>query len=279
MANKKSNQTETEVKQEVKTEQVVSKKVKATKPKVVKSADVAAPVVPVTAESPSKSKVKVVKDSSKSASKSASKAASKKEVASVATEASEKPADGKKSPRFFKCLFGEDTIGRYKGQKPKQAANKAFTNIIRTLIKEKKENPIGKELKFDMVECTRGSQRKCCSYTGVREALDKPLVVTIKKTDGPEKTIEYKYVNKISKVKEVTESGVTASSSDSPARSTAQPTAEPTASSKKSAKKVKSEAVSEVVAPVKEAAPAKSEEKKSAKKAPVKKAAAAKATN
>ena len=114
------------------------------------------------------------------------------------------PEDKEKKSRYFKCIYNGKTSGRYSGLKPKQAANKALTSII----KENGGNNecIGKKFKFEMIECTRGGRRKISLYEGRREKLEKPLEVTIKGVDG-EKKIVYNFSNKLHKVKEEKQTG------------------------------------------------------------------------
>lgn len=105
--------------------------------------------------------------------------------------------------RFFKLI--EDTenaknaTGRYSGNKPKQAANKALTAIIKRMDAT---DVIGKEIVFRIKECTRGSKQKIYTYTGFRQQLDKPMKVKIGIGDD-EKFIEYKFTNKIKKYPKV----------------------------------------------------------------------------
>jgi hypothetical protein len=106
--------------------------------------------------------------------------------------------EGGKRKRFFKCLYNGQLHGRYSGDKPKQAANKAFTNIIRSMEGE----VTGKVIKFQMQECTRGRPHKVNTYQGERVKLDKPLQIKISKNTDKPKVIEYKFTNKISKVRE-----------------------------------------------------------------------------
>ena len=129
-------------------------------------------------------------------------------VAPVATPAPAKTAEtqeqeGGKRKRFFKCVYEGKVHGRYSGDKPKQAANKAFTNIIRTLP----EGGVGKKVRFQMKECTRGSNQKTSTYEGERVKLDTPLKIEIKKNTDKPKVIEYKFTNRINKVKEQTQTG------------------------------------------------------------------------
>lgn len=123
------------------------------------------------------------------------KVRAKKAKTPVAAAGAEEEVEGK---RYFKCIYNNESQGRYCGDKPKQAANKAFTVIVRNF----EGNCIGVPIKFQMVECTRGSARKTSNYTGVRSKLDVPLKIEIKKNTATPKVIEYKFSNKITKVKE-----------------------------------------------------------------------------
>ena len=97
--------------------------------------------------------------------------------------------------RFFK-LMNEDgsTTGRYAGKRPRQAASKAFTNMMKE--KHKTGNTTEGEFEMKLVECTRGSACKVYSYVGERVKLDKPETMNIA---GQE--ITYNYRNKILKNK------------------------------------------------------------------------------
>jgi len=107
-----------------------------------------------------------------------------------------------KNNRFFKVIAGGTTArGRFCGTKPKQAANKALTSIIRSMTKDGKDTT--GEIKFSIKECTRGSKAKEYRYIGRRQELLKPMEVEIgKKGDvANKKTISYKYNNKVMKDK------------------------------------------------------------------------------
>jgi hypothetical protein len=101
--------------------------------------------------------------------------------------------------RYFKLDFEGEVGGRYSGKKPKQAANKAYSSIV----KKKGMEGGGPKIQFSIKECTRGSRQKTYTYDGQRIELDNPVVVNIKK--GDKKTITYKFSNKLSKAKNVAE--------------------------------------------------------------------------
>lgn len=89
--------------------------------------------------------------------------------------------------RYFKCVYNGEAFGRFSGAKPKQAANKALTY----LMKLGHESPIT----FSIVECSRGSKHKEYKYKGERIELDKPMEVNI----GGH-IITYRFNNRIMKV-------------------------------------------------------------------------------
>jgi hypothetical protein len=132
----------------------------------------------------------------KTVKKGGAKKTATKQVTSTDTEGSSKT-------RFFKVLTGDDEAphGRFSGNKPKQAANKALTSIFKS--KEQSGGSITGKVKFSIVECTRGSKHKKYYYVGERIKLDKPMRVTIGKGDK-QKTIEYKFNNRVMKDKNVT---------------------------------------------------------------------------
>jgi len=166
---------------------------------------------------------KVTKKAAKKAPKKAAKKAPKKKV--VKELENEDEEDKKKKFRFFKVLVDgkelEDAHGRFSGKKPKQAANKALTSILKD--PDNNLDDSGK-IKFSIVECTRGSKRKRYYYVGERQELEKPMVVILgegKKDLTDEqldrlydmndqeleelnlKKIEYSFNNKVMKDKDV----------------------------------------------------------------------------
>ena len=101
---------------------------------------------------------------------------------------------GKSSSRFFKVIVdGNEAHGRFSGMKPKQAASKALSSILKS--RDDKEGKI----KFSIIECTRGSKHKQYNYIGERKELKKPMKVIISKGTDKEKTITYKYNNRVMK--------------------------------------------------------------------------------
>jgi hypothetical protein len=109
--------------------------------------------------------------------------------------------EGGKKNRYFKLIYNSKTSGRFSGNKPKQAANKALTSIVKSLDEENAtfEN---KKFKFTIVECTRGSRHKEYHYVGERLKLKEPTLIKIKNANGDEKLIEYNYMNVVKKAKQ-----------------------------------------------------------------------------
>ncbi len=92
-----------------------------------------------------------------------------------------------KKPRYFKLIYNDEPIGRFSGNKPKQAANKALTSIIKDMEKNKKD-VIGVDIRFSLKECTRWNKKKCrkggdekiekiYNYLGKRELLNEEVEV------------------------------------------------------------------------------------------------------
>jgi hypothetical protein len=105
--------------------------------------------------------------------------------------------EGEEKGRYFKYLYNGTVSGRFSGSKPKQAANKALTSIVKSQT-ESGEDLTNKLLTFSIIECTRGSKKKEYKYQGIRRALDKPIEVTIKDKNIP---IVYRFQNKTNKLK------------------------------------------------------------------------------
>lgn len=102
--------------------------------------------------------------------------------------------------RFFRCVYktsnGEIVhAGRYSGKKPKQAACKALTGIVKN-----NELQTGEKVTFLIQECTRGSKKKKYSYVGCQVDLDEPVRITITKKDGTTSEIEYTKNNEVKKI-------------------------------------------------------------------------------
>jgi hypothetical protein len=81
--------------------------------------------------------------------------------------------------RYFKLYYAEKNKGRYCGKKPKQAANKAFSSIVKELNGNMQNEGTNQDINFSIRECTRNSKHKEYRYVGKREFLPKPVPVYI----------------------------------------------------------------------------------------------------
>jgi hypothetical protein len=193
-----------------------------------KSKKAVAPVEPVVEAVPSKKSKKsaatvevevVAPVTTKASKKGASKKAAElvdEVVAPVAAKAPKKGAAKKAAKkevkeeqqetvrtvghRFFRCVYKttDDEIvhvGRYSGNKPKQAACKALTGIVKNNGLE-----TGEKVTFLIQECTRGSKKKKYSYVGCQVDLPEPVRITITKKDGSSSQIEYTKNNDVKKI-------------------------------------------------------------------------------
>lgn len=148
-----------------------------------------------------KSTKKAAKSTTKGTKKSTRATKSKKGGASVASTAAS-ATEGQNSSsrtRYFKVIVdGQDPHGRFSGSKPKQAANKALTSILKT--REKGGQGTDGQIRFSIIECTRGSKHKRYNYIGERKELNNPMKVPIGKGDN-KKVIEYRFNNHVKKDK------------------------------------------------------------------------------
>jgi hypothetical protein len=135
-----------------------------------------------------------VKATKKGGAKKAGKKAAKKEA--------KEEQEGQRvvGHRFFRCVYKttDDQIvhvGRYSGNKPKQAACKALTGIVKNNGLE-----TGEKVTFLIQECTRGSKKKKYSYVGCQVDLPEPVRITITKKDGSSSQIEYTKNNDVKKI-------------------------------------------------------------------------------
>lgn len=95
--------------------------------------------------------------------------------------------------RIFQIICSDgSTKGRYKGRKPKQAAKKAFTYLLKNQYGGGKTET--GEIEFSIKECTRNSRQKVYNYLGQRVKLEKPIEISHKGN----KTV-YQHDNKIKK--------------------------------------------------------------------------------
>ena len=103
--------------------------------------------------------------------------------------------------RYFKLFYNNEICGRYCGKKPKQAANKAFSSIVKDMKKDgvavTQDSQL--EVPFAIKECTRNSKHKEYKYIGRRHLLKEPVKVSIDNGDGSVKEIVYKFHNQLQK--------------------------------------------------------------------------------
>ncbi len=120
-------------------------------------------------------------------------------TSSLTTEANNIPDNKKKSSRSFKVkmdLNGHQ-YGRYNGDSPYQAANKALSEIIRNKVKQNQN--ADEEISFFLVESTKGSIKKVHEYVGKRTKLEVPVVYKVNNNQE----IKKEYKNILRKVKKV----------------------------------------------------------------------------
>lgn len=145
-----------------------------------------------------KAKTAKTAKTTKKATKKTTKKVAKKATKKVAKKTT-KQTGGSSTTRYFKVVTeGGDPHGRFSGAKPKQAANKALTSLLKS--KEKTGKSTNGEIKFSIVECTRGSKHKTYNYVGERVELENPMEVVIG-SGADKKTIKYKFNNKVMKDK------------------------------------------------------------------------------
>jgi len=110
---------------------------------------------------------------------------------------------GGKGTRSFKVKLEPNgpLYGRYNGDSPYQAANKALSEIIRNRVKNNQNSD--EQLNFYLVESTKGSLKKSHQYEGRRVKLDAPVQYQV--AGGQMITKEFK--NVLRKVKKVVQRG------------------------------------------------------------------------
>lgn len=166
--------------------------------KAVEQVAVPEPVAPAVVATPAKKSGKKASAEpapvveATSAKKGGAKKASKKEAV--------KATEPRTGHRFFRCVYkttaGQiEHIGRYSGRKPKQAACKALTGIVKS-----NDLKVGEKVTFLIQECTRGSKKKKYSYVGSQVDLDTPVKITITKKDQSTDTITYTKNNVVKKI-------------------------------------------------------------------------------
>ena len=110
--------------------------------------------------------------------------------------------EDQKRNRSFKVKLSEEgeSYGRYNGDSPYQAANKALSEIIRN--KAKAEEAVDGKLTFWLIESTKGSSKRVHQYEGERVKLAEPVKYKV----GDNEIIkEYKNILKKVKKSEQTE--------------------------------------------------------------------------
>ncbi len=111
--------------------------------------------------------------------------------------AQENEQSERKGVRSFKVKLelNGPQYGRYNGDSPYQAANKALSEIIRTRVRT--NQPTDQDIMFYLVESTKGSSKKVHKYVGKRTKLEQPVTYTV--DNGQTITKEFK--NNLRKVK------------------------------------------------------------------------------
>lgn len=106
-------------------------------------------------------------------------------------------ASGGKGNRSFKVKLEQNgpLYGRYNGDSPYQAANKALSEIIRNRVKNNQADDT--DITFFLVESTKGSGKKTHQYIGKRTKLLTPVEYEV--ANG--QTIKKEYKNVLRKVK------------------------------------------------------------------------------
>ena len=110
-------------------------------------------------------------------------------------EVEEVDANEKKN-RSFKVKLSEEgqSYGRYNGDSPYQAANKALSEIIRNKVKA--EEAVEGKLTFWLIESTKGSSKRVHQYEGERIKLAEPVKYKV-----GENEIVKEYKNILKKIK------------------------------------------------------------------------------
>jgi len=106
-------------------------------------------------------------------------------------------SEDKRKSRSFKVKEDADSksYGRYTGESPYQAANKALSELIRKRNKEGKNTT--SKISFTLIESTKGSKHREHQYIGKRLKLKTPITYETK--DGI--TVVKKYKNELRKIK------------------------------------------------------------------------------
>jgi hypothetical protein len=109
-----------------------------------------------------------------------------------AIQETEQVNNEKKGSRSFKVKLDQNgpQYGRYNGDSPYQAANKALSEIIRTRVKNNQQTE--EDITFYLVESTKGSSKKIHQYVGKRMKLTTPVTYTV--DNGQVITKEFKNI-------------------------------------------------------------------------------------
>jgi len=104
--------------------------------------------------------------------------------------------ESEKRNRSFKVKlsFEGESYGRYNGDSPYQAANKALSEIIRTKVKAKES--VDDKIVFWLIESTKGSAKRIHKYEGERIKLAEPVKYKV-----GENEIVKEYKNILKKIK------------------------------------------------------------------------------
>jgi hypothetical protein len=110
-------------------------------------------------------------------------------------------AAAKKRNRSFKVKLSSEAelYGRYNGDSPYQAANKALSEIIRNRVKNNES--VNDDINFYLVESTKGSLKKSHQYLGRRIQLETPVIYKV----GDQQIVK-NYKNVLKKVKKTNDS-------------------------------------------------------------------------
>jgi hypothetical protein len=115
---------------------------------------------------------------------------------SIREEVSTTATDEKKRTRSFKVKLTQTdpAYGRYNGDSPYQAANKALSEIVRNFIKE--GGDANAEHVFWLIESSKYSKKRVHQYRGKRCQLDEPVKYQI-----GDSTITKHHKNELKKIK------------------------------------------------------------------------------
>jgi len=111
----------------------------------------------------------------------------------------------RKGTRSFKVKLEQNgpQYGRYNGDSPYQAANKALSEIIRNRVKNNQQTD--QDINFFLVESTKGSGKKIHQYVGKRMKLAQPVTYTV--DNGQVITKEFKNILRKVKKAELNQQG------------------------------------------------------------------------